>query len=163
MPTATSTMAFGDEITRRNLTNILRKVRLLKPDETVDEKIRATERDFHFASLMRCSLSRYDEKESAKRGHAVYATSGPLITKSFSEIPHVIDQCTDVFLARLPDSLRAIIVLGVTDSYIQSFRKKMRDLHPAGFREINAVAYENSCVLWIHLTHPSRGNGTLNT
>src|SRR5205823_5625698 len=100
-------VAFGGEITRRNLTNILRKVRLLKPDETVDEKIRATERDFHFASLVRCSLSRYDEKESAKRGHAVYTTYGPLITKSFSEIPHVIDQCTDVFLARLPDSFRA--------------------------------------------------------
>lgn len=155
-------VAFGGEITRRNLTNILRKVGLLKSGETVDSRICATEKEFHFGSLVRCSLSRYDEQGSSKRGRPVCKTSGPLITKSFSEIPKVIDQCVSSFLARLPNSLRLIIVLGVTDSYIRNIRKKMKELHPDGFREINRVAYENNRLLWVHLTHPSKGNGTLN-
>ena len=155
-------VAFGGEITRRNLTNILRTDGLLRQDETVDEKIRSTEKEFHFGSLVRCSLSRYDEKESERRKRPVYATSGPLITKSFFEIPDVISQCTNSFLAQLPQSIKAVIVLGVTDSYVRSFRRKMRELHPHGFRDINLIAYENSRMLWVHLTHPSRGNGTLN-
>ena len=155
-------VAFGGERTRRNLTSILRKVGLLKPDETVHEKIRATEKDFHFASLVRCSLSRYDAEASEKRGRSVYVTSGRLIAKAFSEVGHVIDECADAFLTRLPDSLKAVLVLGVTDSYIKSVREKMCDLYPSNFRIINAVAYENDRLLWIHLTHPSMGNGTLN-
>jgi len=149
-------VAFGGERTRRNLTNILQKVGLLKPDETVDEKIQATEREFHFASLVRCSLSRYDEETST------YRTSGKLIIKSFSEVRHVIDECADTFLRCLPDSLKAMLVLGVDNSYIKNFCRKMQDLHPVGFRRINEVAYENNRLLWVHLTHPSKGNGTLN-
>jgi hypothetical protein len=155
-------VAFGGEHTRRNLTNILQTVGLLKPDETVDEKIRATEKDFHFASLVRCSLSRYDQRASAKLGSPVYATSGQLTTKAFSEVRQIIDECTGVFLTNLPESLKAVLVLGVTDAYIKSVREKMRELRPVGFRVLNAVAYENDRVLWVHLTHPSRGNGTLN-
>jgi hypothetical protein len=148
-------VAFGGECTRRNLTNILRKVGLLMPHETVDEKIRAGEKEFHFASLVRCSLSRYDSKNSA------YRTSGPLIIKAFSEVSSVIDNCADAFLTNLPDTLRVILVLGVDNTYIKKFRDKMRGLHPIGFRDINEVAYENERMLWVHLTHPSKGNGTL--
>ena len=155
-------VAFGGKRTRRNLTSILQKVGLLKPDETVDEKIRADEEDFHFASLVRCSLSRYDEGASARRGCPVYATSGRLITRAFSEVRHIIDECANTFLTSFPDSLKVVLVLGVTDSYIKNFRKKMEELHPQGFHVINAVAYENHCLLWVHLTHPSMGNGTLN-
>lgn len=155
-------VAFGGKLTRRNLTNILRRVGLLGPDEAVDEKIKATENDFHFASLVRCSLSRYDEQASAKRGSPVYPTSGRLVTRAFLEVRHVIDECASAFLTNLPESLKVVLVLGVTDSYVSSIRKKMQDLYPVGFRVINAVAYENERLLWVHLTHPSRGNGTLN-
>jgi hypothetical protein len=149
-------VAFGGGRTRRNLTNILRRVGLLTPNETVDEKIQADEKEFHFASLVRCSLSRYDSENSA------YRTSGPLIIKAFSEVGSVIDNCADTFLTDLPDTVRVILVLGVNNTYIRKFRNKMRGLHPVGFREINEVAYENKCILWVHLTHPSKANGTLN-
>jgi len=155
-------VAFGGERTRRNLTSILRKVGLLKPDETVDEKIKAAEKDFHFASLVRCSLSRYDEVASAKRGSPVYATSGRLIARAFSEVRQIIDECADAFLTSFPDSLKVVLVLGVTDSYIKSIREKMRNLHPVGFKNISSVAYENNRLLWVHLTHPSMANVTLN-
>ena len=155
-------VAFGGKCTRRNMTSILQNVGVLKPDETVDEKISADEEDFHFASLVRCSLSRYAEEASAKRGCPVYATSGRLITRAFSEVRHVIDECASTFLTNFPDSLKVVLVLGVTDSYVKSVREKMHNLHPIGFRVINTIAYENNRLLWVHLTHPSMGNGTLN-
>lgn len=155
-------VAFGGEQTRRNLTNILKIVGLLRGNEQISQKINVNEKSFHFGSLVRCSLSRYDEKESAKRGVPVYASSGPLVTKSFTEIPEIIDRCAKMFLESIPKSVKVMIVLGVTDAYVRSFRKKMQALHPEGFRIINEMAYRNNAMLWVHVTHPSRGNGTLN-
>lgn len=155
-------VAFGGDKTRENLTNILRVVGLLHSDEAVTQRIHADEQDFHFASMVRCSLSRLDERETVKRGHPVYATSGPLITKSFKEIPEIVNRCTGTYLADLPKSVKVILVLGVTDAYIRNFRERMKSLHSRGFRVINEVAYRNDDLLWVHLTHPSRGNGTLN-
>lgn len=154
-------VAFGGEKTRENLTNILRAVGVLLMGETVDQRIRAREQDFHFGSLVRCSLSRLDEKETAKRGRTIYATSGALITKSFKEIPEIISQCTSTYLANIPKSVKVVFALGVTDAYIRHFRERMKSLHPKGFRVINEVAYRNDDFLWVHLTHPSRGNGTI--
>lgn len=155
-------VAFGGDRTRRNLTDVLRRVGVLKLNETVDEKISASEKEFHFASLVRCSLSRYDDEASAKRGCPVYTTSGRLISKAFSEVGQVIDTCTSTFLTSLPESLKVVLVLGVTDSYIKNFRRRMQEVHPQGFHVINVVAYEDHRLLWVHLTHPSKGNGTLN-
>lgn len=153
-------IAFGGEQTRKNLTDILRAVRLLKPDEHADDKIRANETEFHFASLVRCSLARYDHKASIKTGRPTYTTSGELVTKSFEEIPHIIDNCCDQFLKTLPVSVRLIVVFGVSDGYFRKFRQQMKKLHPNGFQDINRVAYRNDLFVWVHLTHPSRGNGT---
>jgi hypothetical protein len=111
--------------------------------------------------LVRCSLSRLDEKKTSKQGMEVYASSGPLVTKSFSEIPEIIAQCTNTFIANIPKSVKVMIVLGVTDAYVRSFRKTMQSLHPDGFREVNEMAYQNNNMLWVHVTHPSRGNGTI--
>jgi hypothetical protein len=155
-------VAFGGDITRRNLTSILRAACLLTEQETVGDKIRSTETEFHFGSLVRCSLSRYDEKNRKNAINLSMRHQAPLVTRSFSEIPQIVARCTNTFLAQLPNSIKAMIVLGVTDSYVRSVRKRMQQLHPEGFRQINQVAYQNSRMLWVHLTHPSRGNGTLN-
>lgn len=154
-------VAFGGEKTRENLTEILKAVGMLRSHESVSNRIRDSEKDFHFGSLVRCSLSRLDEKESAKKGYPVYKTSGALITKSFKEIPEIITRCTNAYLAQIPESVKVIFVLGVTDSYIKSIRNRMKTLHPKGFKVINEVAYRNENILWVHLTHPSRGNGTI--
>lgn len=154
-------VAFGGHETRKNLSNILRKVNLLRQDETVDQKINAEETGFAFGSLIRCSVARYDEKRSKDKRTEVFATSGSLITKSFKEIPQIINNCTHEFLISLPQSLKLIIMLGVTDSYIRSCRNLMHQFHPDGFRMINEVAYANDKYVWVHVTHPSKGNGTI--
>jgi hypothetical protein len=147
-------IAFGGTQTRRNLTKILQRVQLLTLSETVDEKIRKTEKKFAFGSLIRCSLSRLDKNNSLK-------TSGPLIIKSFSEIPGVISQCTRNFLSSLPDSVEIICFLGVADPYIKNCRKIIKKIYPHNFSIINDVCYKTDDFTCIHLTHPSKGNGTI--
>jgi hypothetical protein len=152
---------FGGKQTRQNLTAILRAVKLLGENERVDDRIRKGETRFAFASLVRCSLSRVDEKATAPRGRKVFKSSGALITKAFSEIPEIIDNCATRFLKNLPSSVKLIIMLGSSDRYIKHCKQLMKKMHPAGFMELNEVAYRNDRHVWVHLTHPSKGNGTL--
>ncbi len=154
-------VAFGGRETRRNLTNILRKSQLLTHAETSNQKIKKNEKEFAFSSLVRCSCSRIDEKESAKKGRDIYKTSGELIVKSFSEIPQVIDNCSKKYLSELPDSVRLICFLGVTDSYIKKCKKLIYSLYPDGFEDIDDVSYKTKGFYCVHLTHPSKGNGTI--
>lgn len=153
-------VAFGGKITRRYLTRILQKVDLLRPDEKVDEKMVASEHDFAFGSLVRCSSARVDEKELRKTGKKAYKTSGELILKSFSEISEIVRNCTERFLADLPSSVKLICFLGVTDQYIKKCRNLMDKMYSDGFTQINEVAYATERFVCVHLTHPSKGNGT---
>lgn len=147
-------IAFGGKQTRRNLTKILQRIQLLPLSETIDEKIRKTEGKFAFGSLIRCSCSRLDKNNTPK-------TSGALMIKAFSEIPDVIFQCTKNFLSSLPSSIEIICFLGVADSYIKNCRKIIKQIYPHNFSEINAVCYKTENFTCIHLTHPSKGNGTI--
>jgi hypothetical protein len=153
-------VAFGGEITRRYLTKILKKVNLLRLHETVDEKIAANEDYFAFGSLVRCSAARIDDDELKKSGKKKYLTSGKLILKSFSEIPEIINNCTEKYLANLPSSVELVCFLGVTDQYIKKCKNIVKKLYPAGFEDIDTISYNTNQFLCVHLTHPSKGNGT---
>lgn len=154
-------VAFGGKETRTNLTNILRRVRLLDGARTSDNLISATEQEFAFGSLVRCSAARLDEKVLSEKGTRVYRTSGELILKSFKEIPEVIDRCTERFLSDLPSSLGLLVFLGVTDGYIAQCRALIQKLYPDGFAVIDDVSYKTNRFCVVHLTHPSKGNGTI--
>jgi hypothetical protein len=148
-------VAFGGR-SRANLTAILQCIWLLKPEEHVDEKIKKDETEFAFGSLVRCSLARWNAKKST------YETSGALIKKSFAEVHSILHTCTQAFLHPLPDRTRLIVMLGVDDGYIRECQKLIHKLYPANFRVINEVAYGTPQHIWVHLTHPSPGNGTRN-
>lgn len=154
-------VGFGGLETRRNLTNVLRAVGLLDSWEHVDSKICATEQEFHFASLVRCSLARLNDKKFAKTGNRTYETSGELIVKSFTEVPHYLENCSSKYLRVLPASVELVAMLGTDDRYIKKIKTLIRSLHPTSFRDVNAVSFMASGALWVHLTHPSRGNGHL--
>lgn len=153
-------VAFGGEITRKYLTKILRKVGLLHSSETVDEKISSIEDYFSFGSLVRCSAARIDEDELKKTGKKKYLTSGKLILKSFSEIPVIINNCSKEYLDNLPDSIELICFLGVTDQYIKKCKAIIKNLYPSEFKDIDGISYRTNQFLCVHLTHPSKGNGT---
>lgn len=76
---------------RPRLTSALRAVGVISEEEDVDAMIADAASRVAFGSLVRCSVSRVDEKSSRLKGHEVYTCAGPLITKAFAEIPGVLD------------------------------------------------------------------------
>lgn len=144
---------------RSRLTQSLRVVGVLSESETVDEKIANPNSNIAFGSLIRCSVSRMDEKATAKQGKTVYACSGALITKSFSEIQTVISTCANTFLADLPDSVQAVLFLGNTDAYVKGCQDLVRRLFPSTFKVVNPMTVYADGRPWVHLAHPSRANG----
>ena len=154
-------VGFGGFETRRNLTNVLRSVGLLHNWEHVDSKFCATEHEFHFASLVRCSLARLNEKKLASSGDRTYQTSGERIVKSFSEVPQYLRNCSTKYLRDLPASVKLVAMLGTDNRYIKNIKALIGSLHPTSFREVNSVSFMASGALWVHLTHPSKGNGHL--
>lgn len=143
-------VAFGGAA-RGRLDEALKRLNLLSENEHVTEHIENPDSRFAFGSLVRCSLSR----EGADGKHA---TSGQLIVKSFKEIPDVLDSCARKFLANLPDCTKIILMLGVSDAYIDGCYNLLATIYP-GLRKINDVAYGDDERLFVHITHPSPGNG----
>lgn len=144
---------------RQRLTSVLQRIGVLSSNETVDQRMRADEPDFAFGSLVRCSLSRRDGEGGA------YRTSGPLIKKAFQEPEAlaVVRNCMQRYLAKLPERLRLVILLGNDSGYVDACFREMQRLYSTGLQRINDVAYGNDEVTWVHVTHPSPGNGHFNT
>lgn len=154
-------VAFADMRTR--LTLALRAVGALSNAETADQKIQHPISNIAFGSLIRCSVSRIDKSASAKAGKPVYGCTGPLITKSFAEIPHIILACAKQFLTDLPRSIKTVFFLGNTDAYVANCQSLIKRLFPTDYSVINPMAVAADGRLWIHLAHPSGLNGYFNT
>jgi hypothetical protein len=138
---------------RNNLTKVLQAVNLLSKTQSIESKINKQEKDFAFASLIRCSVSRKTKDR--------YLTSGSLIHRSFSEIPEIISNCTKQFLSIIPQKLMIVVMLGVSDNYIKDCKNILKAINTTRFKTINDVAYVQNNILYVHLAHPSPGNGHL--
>lgn len=154
-------VAFGGM--RPRLTQALQKLGALSSSQTVDEKINNPNSNIAFGSLIRCSVSRLDKQASEKNGRDTYGCTGPLIGKSFKEIPQVINQCAQTFLTDIPSTVKAIFLLGNTDSYVKNCQLLVKNLYPEDFHQINPMAAKANNRLWIHLAHPSGLNGHFKT
>ncbi len=137
---------------RPRLERILKHLGALSAGESLDAAIANPAGNVAFGSLIRCSVARQDE--SGK-----YQCSGPLIKKSFKEIPSVISACTQKFLTALPGSVKTVVLLGNDSGYIKHCKALMRSLFPVGFEEVNEVAVRADGRLWLHVAHPSGANG----
>ncbi len=148
---------------RPRLTQVLHKMGLLGESETSDQKINDPKSNIAFGSLIRCSVSRKDHKSSQKQGKNVYSCTGPLITKSFSEIPEIINTCTSKYLVNLPKTVKAVIFLGNSDAYVKDCQNLLRHKFPSDFEKLNDMAVRADGRVWIHVAHPSGLNGHFNT
>lgn len=146
---------------RNRLTDALRVVGVIDTNTTVDELVANPEGDYTFGSLIRCGVSRIDEK-ALKVGRELYSCTGPLINKSFSEIPDVIDACFEQYLMSIPNRTDAVLLLGNGDSYVKSCQKLIAK-HFLDFEKINPMVSKANGRYWIHLAHPSGLNGHFNT
>ncbi|GBQ84929.1 hypothetical protein AA14337_2950 [Acetobacter malorum DSM 14337] len=145
---------------RSRLEAALRRVGLVTPSDparTPDERFEATELDFAFGSLVRCSLSRLNGKTGR------YECSGAVMTQAFREpVKSVIDTCARRYLTDLPTSVAVVVMLGTGTAYVKACKDLMRSIHPDTFQDINPVSYSAAGATWVHLTHPSGMNGTFN-
>lgn len=120
-----------------------------------ERRFGAGESDFAFASVVRCSLTGMDRKKGC------HTADSPNVIPAFklnSDGSGFVENCVDEHLVRLPPRTRLVLLLGNTGSYISALADLIaRKRGPTSF--INPVAYDSRQVRFIHLAHPSKGNG----
>lgn len=139
---------------RTNLAKILHHVGLIdKPDgQIVDRLIGDKNGRFHFASLVRCTVERFDTGKKLWTG-----TNGGMLDKfvatSFGN--DVVTQCATRHLADLPANTRLVIMLGMGTGgkYMRSCRKLYRAVRPGNWRDVNAVTYTDGTITVVHTEH----------
>jgi len=135
---------------RNQLTSVLMTLGLLHPGEHVDAKIRRTETEWGFGSLVRCSVARWDPaaKEHRKTGGniLVNAITDPAASK-------VVRGCVERFLTSPPDCLSVVIMLGNDRRYVEACRELFAT-HYGGLKSVNDVSYSSGKFLCVHTVHP---------
>jgi hypothetical protein len=107
---------------------------------------------FHFGSLVRCTVERYDHEEHKWKG-----SGGGMLDKfvatSFGR--EVAGRCSTRFLAELPPETRLVVLfgLGTGGNYIREARKLVQQARPGTWRTINEVAYTDGRVTFVHVEH----------
>jgi hypothetical protein len=142
---------------RHRLLEVLQTVGLL-PGETLEQfeqRFRSHERQYGFASVVRCSLTGMDRKKGV---HTADSRNVVPAFKPASRGYSFTSACVEQHIGRLPPDTRTVILLGNTDSYIEHLRSLIgRTL--SGVRPVNAMSYRSDFVTFVHVSHPSKGNG----
>lgn len=135
---------------RHNLTAILRKLGLLGSEERVEDRIRDSEADFAFGSLIRCSVARVDPVTgvASKSGDIINRLSRRGVSDDWAL------NCMRQFLAELPSRLEVVVLLSNDNDYIEACFHRLRSLHPS-MKRLNSVAYSEGRVTWVHTVHGS--------
>jgi hypothetical protein len=132
---------------RPALTKALQVLGLLQIEETIDEKISASELKWGFGSMVRCTLGLPKADDSIERsGTVIQRLAAMGIEDSW------IARCSSRFLSALPASLSVMILLSNDDKYIEACLAAIRLLRP-GTRRINAVSYGDEQITWVHMIH----------
>lgn len=135
---------------RANLIAVLSALRIVGPDVDMDACFTAEEQKLGFASVVRCGLGKLSAPGK-------YATSGDVVRSAIeinSPVRKFFDRCTEQYLGQLPESVRAVIFLGLDEPYVEAVFERMKELHPT-IRRLNALAYATDRVAFVHVIHPS--------
>ena len=142
---------------RDRVLTLFQGVGLLQGESLValEKRFTADEPDFAFASVVRCSLTGWNP---TKRAHTAESPKVLPAFRNGSEGHRFVRACVDKHLGRLPERTRLVLLLGNTDAYVSAMAANIAVARgEANF--INPVAYRSQGVTFVHLAHPSRGNG----
>jgi hypothetical protein len=119
---------------------------------TADRLVEDKAGRFHFGSLIRCTVERYDHKERVWKG------SGGGMLDKFVATPfgqEVAGNCSTHFLAELPPETRLVVMfgLGSKGNYVKEARKLIQRARPGKWQTINEVAYTDGKVTFVHVEH----------
>ena len=138
---------------RTNLAKILHHVGLLeRPDASLVDRLISDEHgQFHFGSLMRCTVER------RVRDDEWTGTGGGMLDRFLATGfgATVARNCASKFLANLPSRTKLILMLGMGSkgNYITGCRKLFEAVRPGKWSAFNEVTYSDDCVVVVHTEH----------
>ncbi|OQB74398.1 MAG: hypothetical protein BWX92_03028 [Deltaproteobacteria bacterium ADurb.Bin135] len=148
---------------RLNVAKILAHVGLLgKEGDTalksaVDKAISNKTGRFHFGSLIRCTVERYDTNTAEWKG-----TGGAMLDKFVATDfgRKVSRQCISLFLGNFPPQTKLVIMfgLGSKQNYVREAYALFQKVRPGKWGWINDVSYTDGRITVVHVEHfASRG------
>lgn len=141
---------------RDRLATILHTLNVRIGMQSLDSALTAGGQHLGVASLIRCGLS--------LEQHGKLITSGPVMVKAIAGAwtRLVMERCIRRHLSVMPPSVRAVVLLGNGDRYVEGVMSLMQRIF-SDFVRINAVAFYANGVRWVFAAHPARGNGHFDT
>jgi len=139
---------------RTALAKILHHIGLLARPEAVlvDRLIADPAGQFHFGSLVRCTVERFDEKSCGWTG-----TGGGMLDRFVADPfgSKIVSNCSRRFLSNLPARTRLVVMLGLGNkgNYIAACRQIFQRCRPGRWRTVNEVAYADDQVVVVHAEH----------
>lgn len=140
---------------RDRLKRVLEVVGVMDAGADIDAAMGAGERHFGWGSLVRCSLSGWNARKGA------FGAGTPEVLPAFKhpEASRFLQGCMRKYLADLPDTVSLVVLLGNDNRYIEIVAEELIRLHGQAYERINPVAHRVCGRPWVHVAHPSRGNG----
>jgi hypothetical protein len=131
---------------RPRLANILAKIGINISPKDVDSHFQASETNIAFASVLRCSISFPSGK-----------TSGSPLNKAMHDHDAGIwlSTCMRTWLSKPYTRLRIVVLLGITQSYVDGIMDRIRDLHPSTFIRLDMGTAVAAGITWTFAQHPS--------
>jgi hypothetical protein len=119
---------------------------------TVDRIIADKSGRFHFGSLIRCTVERFDQKDEIWKGSG----GGMLdrfIATSFGA--KVANNCSTRFLSGLPPAARLIVLfgLGTKGNYVTAARRLFERIRPGSWKTVNEISYSDGTISVVHVEH----------
>jgi hypothetical protein len=107
---------------------------------------------FHFASLVRCTVERFDQKSCSWTG------SGGGMLDKFVATPFgasVATNCTSAFLRDLPSETKLVVMFGLGTglNYVDFAYDLFKRARPGNWRKINKVSYTDGIITVVHVEH----------
>lgn len=140
---------------RTRLRDVLATVGIMEPEADIDDCMKSSETNFAWGSVVRCSLSGWN---TTKRD---FFAGTPEVLPAFkhAEASRFLRGCMREHLADLPDRTRIVVLLGNDDRYVDTIAQELQRMYAGQYSRVSAVAHKAGERLWVHIAHPSPGNG----
>lgn len=139
---------------RSAVAKILHHVGLLPSPNSrlVDSLIADPNGPFHFGSLIRCTVERWNKAEGRWEGTGGSMLDG-FVASDFGS--GVAEACAYKFLSKLPEKTKIIIMfgLGTSLSYVRASKTLFKKIRPGPWSTVNPIAYTDGKIMVVHTEH----------
>lgn len=118
----------------------------------VDSLLSDSDGRFHFASLIRCTVERFDRNEASWKG------SGGGMLDKFLATPFgrsIAENCAGAHLRDLPSLTRLVVMFGLGSrlNYVDSALRVISQARSGAWSKVNPVAYSDGQLTVVHVEH----------